>query len=47
VGQVHLHVLPRFAGDGFRLQVSWINQGQAELDATAVLLRASLAAQPG
>lgn len=45
VGHVHLHVLPRVAGDGFRLQVSWISQGRAELDATAALLRARLAGQ--
>jgi hypothetical protein len=42
-----VYVLPRITGDGFRLRVSWISPDRAELDATAALLRASLAARSG
>lgn len=43
---VHLHVLPRFAGDGFRYGVwpsaSWLTPDRAELDETAATVRHAL-----
>jgi len=32
---VHLHVLPRYDGDGFRIEADWRTRERAELDATA------------
>lgn len=43
VDHVHLHVLPRFAGDGFRLSASFLAPDRADLDATAALIRGVLA----
>lgn len=42
VFHVHLHVLPRTAGDGFRLSAQFRHPDRAELDATAELIRARL-----
>jgi histidine triad (HIT) family protein len=42
VWHVHLHVLPRFADDGFKLSVSFLTPDRAELDATAARIRAEL-----
>ena len=38
----HLHVLPRFAGDGFRLQVTSGSPSRDELDEVAGRIRAEL-----
>ena len=39
----HLHVLPRFAGDTFRIQADWsAHPARAELDRVAGLIRAAL-----
>ena len=43
VFHTHLHVLPRFAGDGFRLQVTSGAPSRDELDAVAGRIRAELA----
>ena len=43
VFHVHLHVLPRFAGDGFKISARWLHPDRAELDETAATLRESLA----
>lgn len=40
VPHVHLHVLPRFRGDNFRVHADWQRPDRAELDATAARLRA-------
>ncbi len=42
VFHVHLHVLPRFAGDGFRLRADFGHPSRDELDAHAAALRAVL-----
>jgi histidine triad (HIT) family protein len=42
VDHVHLHVLPRFADDGFNLSVSFLTPDRADLDATAAGIRAAL-----
>lgn len=39
---VHLHVFPRFAGDGFRIDADWREHPRADLDATAALLAVAL-----
>lgn len=39
VFHAHLHVLPRFAGDGFRLTVEFGHPDRSALDATAALIR--------
>src|SRR5918999_6279286 len=39
VFHAHLHVFPRFAGDGFRLEDESVVAPRAELDATAARLR--------
>jgi HIT domain len=41
VFHVHLHVIPRFEGDGFRLDVDSKAQSRAEFDAIAAQLRAT------
>ncbi|NJQ02542.1 HIT family protein [Streptomyces zingiberis] len=46
VFHVHLHVFPRFAGDGFRIDADWRLRERAELDVNAGAVRAGLAA-PG
>lgn len=38
----HLHVFPRFAGDGFRIEADWRVRERAELDRSAVSVRAGL-----
>ena len=43
VFHTHLHVLPRFAGDGFRLQVTSGSPSRDERDAVAGRIRAELA----
>ena len=43
VFHTHLHVLPRFAGDGFRLQVTSGSPSRDELDEVAGRIRAQLA----
>ncbi len=42
VWHVHLHVLPRFAGDGFKLSASFLSPERAALDATAARIRGQL-----
>ena len=42
VFHTHLHVLPRFAGDGFRLQVTRGSPSRDELDEVAGRIRAAL-----
>ena len=42
VFHTHLHVLPRFAGDGFRLQVTSGSPSRDELDEVAGAIRAAL-----
>jgi histidine triad (HIT) family protein len=39
VFHVHLHVFPRTAGDGFRIDAEWRRRNRAELDATAERIR--------
>ncbi len=40
VFHAHLHVFPRFEGDGFRIDADWsVNSSRTELDAIAVLVR--------
>lgn len=44
VPHAHLHVFPRFEGDGFRLAGRWgSNPPRAELDANAAAIAAALA----
>jgi len=39
----HLHVFPRYAGDGFRISARWgSNPARAELDSQAEAIRAAL-----
>jgi histidine triad (HIT) family protein len=42
VFHVHLHVFPRFAGDGFKLQADWKPVSRADLDESAEAVRAGL-----
>jgi len=44
VFHVHLHVIPRTSGDGFRIQADWRKRNRAELDATAQEVREGLRA---
>jgi len=39
VFHVHLHVLPRYAGDGFKLQITSADPNRSELDDVAAQLR--------
>jgi histidine triad (HIT) family protein len=39
VFHVHLHVVPRTAGDGFRIQAKWRRPSRAELDSVAERVR--------
>lgn len=43
---VHLHVLPRTPGDGFRIEADWRERPRAELDEAAERVRSGLAASP-
>lgn len=43
VFHVHLHVFPRFPGDGFQLEADWRIRPRSELDAAAQQLRRGLA----
>jgi histidine triad (HIT) family protein len=42
VFHVHVHVFPRFAGDGFRIEADWRVRERGELDRTAAAVRAGL-----
>jgi diadenosine tetraphosphate (Ap4A) HIT family hydrolase len=42
VWHVHLHVLPRFADDGFRITARWLSPDRDQLEATAVRIRGAL-----
>ncbi|GAA3453183.1 HIT family protein [Dactylosporangium matsuzakiense] len=42
VFHVHLHVIPRFGGDGFRIGADFGRPDRAELDRTAAAVRAGL-----
>lgn len=42
VFHVHLHVFPRYEGDGFTIDADWRARDRAELDATAAIVRAAL-----
>jgi diadenosine tetraphosphate (Ap4A) HIT family hydrolase len=46
VFHVHLHVVPRFRDDGFRIEADWRERERAELDATAEQVRRGLAGIP-
>jgi len=43
----HIHVFPRFRGDGFRIDADWRRRQRDELDDAAVQLRRGLAALRG
>jgi len=43
VFHVHLHVLPRFRGDGFRLRANFGSPSRPDLDRQAAAVRAALA----
>lgn len=43
VFHVHLHVFPRFPGDGYHLEADWRQRDRTELDDTAAALRTALA----
>lgn len=45
VFHVHLHVFPRTAGDGFRIEADWRVRSRAELDETAATIRSGFAAE--
>ena len=42
VFHVHLHVLPRNRGDGFRIHAKWRTPSRAELDSVAAQVRDGL-----
>lgn len=39
IPHVHLHVFPRWSGDGFRLDAEWLVRDRGDLDDTAAALR--------
>jgi len=43
VFHVHLHVIPRNSGDGFRIRAKWRHPAGAELDSVAGRVRDGLA----
>jgi len=43
VFHVHLHVIPRIPGDGFRIRAKWRRPARAELDLVAARVRDGLA----
>ena len=47
VFHVHLHVIPRTPGDGFRLKARRRTPGRDELDATAERVRSGMSSLPG
>jgi len=47
VFHVHLHVLPRTPGDGFRIKAAWRRPGRRDLDLAAGQVRQGLRALPG
>jgi diadenosine tetraphosphate (Ap4A) HIT family hydrolase len=47
VFHVHLHVIPRTPGDGFRLKARPRTPGRDQLDATAAHVRAGMSSLPG
>ncbi|QPP09488.1 HIT family protein [Streptomyces bathyalis] len=44
VFHVHLHVVPRFVGDGFRIDANWQVRERGELDKSAAAVRCGLLA---
>jgi histidine triad (HIT) family protein len=42
VFHVHLHLIPRFEGDGMRITAQWTSPSRAELDETAAGIRSAL-----
>lgn len=42
VFHTHLHVFPRYPGDGFRIQADWRTRDRSELDATAAAVKGGL-----
>jgi len=47
VFHVHLHVLPRTPGDGFRIKAAWRRPGREELDLAAAKVRKGIRTLPG
>lgn len=47
VFHVHVHVIPRFGGDGFRIEAAWRTQKRNDLDAAAASIRRGLASLAG
>jgi diadenosine tetraphosphate (Ap4A) HIT family hydrolase len=45
VFHVHLHVFPRYPGDGFSVNADWRVRERSELDATAAIVGRALAAE--
>ncbi|MGW1559560.1 HIT family protein [Streptomyces sp. NPDC002144] len=43
VFHLHVHVFPRTADDGFRLEVRWLDRSRADLDDDAARVRDGLA----
>ena len=46
VFHVHLHVLPRTPGDGFRIKAAWRSPGREELNLAAATVRQGVRALP-
>ena len=47
VFHVHLHILPRTPGDGFRIKAAWRRPGREELDLAAAKVRQGIRSLPG